>query len=534
MDTPKTADDNSSQVSKASKPLGQVLCFVSAKGGTGKTVLSAVTAYTLLQSGMRVVTIDTDFSTRGLSLFLLGSVLDSYELQIQSKHCLADSILEEISVDDVTPLTIVRGSIEYNVVISNKDVWRGGVPDERFLGGSPWPTERNASPTEYFKYLRQLCERLRKDYDYVIIDTRGGYDFTSAAPATIADGYVVIVEADRVSIEQVSGFKKKIDEYASSSEHFSDIRPAVLKGFIVNKALFSVDDNVFPEALAREYNSKTFGVIPADRDVIRAYQKKDIPQEKFPDSDFSYFSLQTTERLISPEYNWPTGNADRFYKFFSRIRSQWTARKRTEFFQQALTPILLIVFAVSSAIFYLFFKRNFAGYSLPAFYVASALFVLLAAIGAMFSTLSFMRQKQATPFRRKLVAVVFGVLLFGLFYLTAIDVPRTFSQGPLLQRIRDRDQTIASQDEKINELSRQASDANTESQFLRADRDQATKNLVECQNQMNDLQNQIANLKTQAANIKRDRDSAQSALSSSQQEAQNLRVGLADCQRKCR
>src|ERR1700674_2237036 len=114
--------------------IGQIISFVSAKGGVGKTILSATTAYLLLHAGMRVVTIDTDFSTRGLSLYLLGSVLESSELNVQDKHCLANSIFEGVGIYDVTPLKINRGQTEYHVVISNKDVFRGGVPDERLLG----------------------------------------------------------------------------------------------------------------------------------------------------------------------------------------------------------------------------------------------------------------------------------------------------------------------------------------------------------------------------------------------------------------
>ena len=46
------------------KPAGRIIAFVSAKGGTGKTVLSATTAYLLIKAGKKVVTIDSDFSTR--------------------------------------------------------------------------------------------------------------------------------------------------------------------------------------------------------------------------------------------------------------------------------------------------------------------------------------------------------------------------------------------------------------------------------------------------------------------------------------
>jgi chromosome segregation ATPase len=127
-----------------------------------------------------------------------------------------------------------------------------------------------------------------------------------------------------------------------------------------------------------------------------------------------------------------------------------------------------------------------------------------------------------------------GILLIGLTYLTAFDVPKTFSQGPLLQRVRERDQMIASQDEEINKLSRQVLDISSENKFLGADREQVASSLADNQNQINDLQNQIATLKVQLSSIKRDRDSAQSALSNTEQQATSLRQSLNECQRKCR
>jgi peptidoglycan hydrolase CwlO-like protein len=202
--------------------------------------------------------------------------------------------------------------------------------------------------------------------------------------------------------------------------------------------------------------------------------------------------------------------------------------------QQALIPISLIVLAVLCSFFYLSFKRNSAGYSLQAFYIASTIFVLLSTLGAMLSSLLLMRLKQWLTTTRKTFGVAFVILLMGLAYLTAFDVPKTFSQGPLLERVRERDQMIASQGEKIDTILRQLSDLSTENQFLRADRDQTANSLTENQNQINDLQNQIAALKVQVSSMKRDKDSAQSALSNAEQQAQSLQQSLNELQRRCR
>src|SRR5262249_12586472 len=147
----------------------------------------------------------------------------------------------------------------------------------------------------YVEFMRNLCDRFRKEYDYTIIDTRGGYDSTSAVPALLADGYVVVLEADQISVEQVHGLKKNIEEWGVQHQAL----PALI-GFIVKKATFSVEEKSFPESLVSLYGGAHFGTIPLDREAVRAYQQRQIPTKLTPDCDFAYYSFQTIERLISP------------------------------------------------------------------------------------------------------------------------------------------------------------------------------------------------------------------------------------------
>src|SRR6266849_5465081 len=124
-----------SAVSNIERPIGQgrVICFVSVKGGSGKTVITTSTAYVLTRSGKRVVLIDADFSTRGLSLFVLSSLIDAGDLRIPAGACLAESALEKMPVTKVTPLVVSGRSIDFNIILANRNVREGGVPDDRLL-----------------------------------------------------------------------------------------------------------------------------------------------------------------------------------------------------------------------------------------------------------------------------------------------------------------------------------------------------------------------------------------------------------------
>ena len=61
----------------------EIICICSGKGGVGKTLFSSCMGYALTRAGLRVLMIDGDPATDGLSLFLLGPKgihqIDSFE-----------------------------------------------------------------------------------------------------------------------------------------------------------------------------------------------------------------------------------------------------------------------------------------------------------------------------------------------------------------------------------------------------------------------------------------------------------------------
>ena len=213
---------------------GRVITFASAKGGTGKTILAASTAVILLHSGKRVLVVDGDFSTRGLSLFVLGDIISAPDLTVRNEQCIAEYFLSELPLSDIEPRRLDRGGIEYHILFSNADLWRSGVPEKKIL------SDPRIGPKHYVEGMTNLLARFRQEYDYIIVDTRGGFDFTSAVPALLADTYIMVLEPDKVSLAQIEGFEKSISEFAA--DYKINIPP---RGFIVNKASFDPRDELF-------------------------------------------------------------------------------------------------------------------------------------------------------------------------------------------------------------------------------------------------------------------------------------------------
>jgi len=520
--------------------LGQVLCFVSAKGGTGKTILSATAAYLLMRSDMRVLVIDADFSTRGLSLYLLGSILQSGDLIIRQRNCLAEAVLSEIKVEEVEPLSLLREGIAYQAIISNEKVWKGGVPDDRFLGGvTSSGSEMPPLVINYYNFLNKLCKRFRKEFDYIIIDTRGGYDFTSAAPALVADGYIVVIEADKISVEQVAGFKEKIDEFANMiGDKTGDKKEAFLKGFIINKAIFSPEDMGFPEDLLRRYEAKTFGVIPFDRNAIRAYQLKDVPLsfEKYQDSNFCFYTLKALGRVFSPDLNWRDRHISikMYDEFASHVRFLWRNRQRVES-AQARAPYLLFALVLVATAFYFIYKIPGFAWALNASYILMASFILAAVANAVLRTLARMKEEEKKKLPRRAAAVTGLLMIAGLTYLAVVDIPRNFSKDVLNRRIAELDATLATQRKETESLRQSSGEMATQISFLKTDkgaaeaarasaeqqRDVAQQELVaainakaEAQSAYDATQRQLAQLQNRLDNTKQITPEQQAAISS--------------------
>jgi len=170
---------------------GIVLCFTSGKGGSGKTILAASLASMIVQSGLRAVLIDTDFSTRGLSFFALGSLIVSENLVIPWESCIADVLQRETGndtiqtlADKMRPLTLKRGGkqSDWDIFLPNSSFSAGGLPPDFLLGGSGFGGDMETLESKFFDLLDRLLPRLRREYDYIIVDTRGGSDFSSKTP----------------------------------------------------------------------------------------------------------------------------------------------------------------------------------------------------------------------------------------------------------------------------------------------------------------------------------------------------------------
>ncbi len=149
--------------------MGKGIVITSGKGGTGKTLFAVNMAAVLALRGKKVVLVDMDMGLRNLDLYL---------------------------------------GLESRVVYNVMDVFSGLcgirralVRDKRFpclhlLSASPHRDQRDITPL----HMEVLMEKLKEDFDYVLVDAPAGIDKGFDVAVTGSDQGIIITEPEIASL----------------------------------------------------------------------------------------------------------------------------------------------------------------------------------------------------------------------------------------------------------------------------------------------------------------------------------------------
>ena len=163
--------------------MSEVFNLVNLKGGVGKTVSTINIAYSMSAMGKSVLIIDTD--SQGNILTALGRNPDT------SFPTLADimsaAIDGEISYYDVRDCIMRIGSVDV-------------IPANYLLAGLDLKL-MNAMAREYV--LKGIVEYVRKDYDYILIDSPPSLGVIVMNSLTASDYVLIPVEAQYLSFESL-------------------------------------------------------------------------------------------------------------------------------------------------------------------------------------------------------------------------------------------------------------------------------------------------------------------------------------------
>lgn len=256
----------------------QIISFVSGKGGAGKSVILANLAVLLAKEGHRVLMVDCDFFTRGLTFYMIGDkpartgILDYLKGDVTSKHVV--SRLE----------TETKGYATLGLLPASSRTTLYSVSD---LDGKVHAKD-SGSLREIYSNLRELFLQLSRRFDFVLVDTRSGVDPVSLLPALASDEYILVVEEDKTSW-RIGDLL--ISEIMKISDTLVDVKSephSTFKGFIINKITEEIPEEFIQDYLEkRVIEGKCLIQIPLERAVPMAFKEDNLVVDESPSSSFS-------------------------------------------------------------------------------------------------------------------------------------------------------------------------------------------------------------------------------------------------------
>ncbi len=209
--------------------MGEVIVITSGKGGVGKTTTSANVGTALALKGKKVVLVDTDIGLRNLDI-VLG--------------------LENRIVYDI--VDVVEEKCRINQAM---------IKDKRFEGLYLIPAaqtrDKNAVTPEQMK---KLCEELKKDADYVLIDCPAGIEQGFKNAIAGADRAVLVTTPEVAALRDAD---RIIGLLEANELHNTRLIVNRLRAELVQRDdMMGIDD--ISELLAIQL----IGVVPDDEDII--------------------------------------------------------------------------------------------------------------------------------------------------------------------------------------------------------------------------------------------------------------------------
>ncbi|ACA88878.1 AAA family ATPase [Shewanella woodyi] len=184
----------------------KVINVVSGKGGTGKTLLTAVLADILGNEGYSVLVVDLDVFVRGLTSLLYFHRKETIQLTQEDKMSVAEYFIDKgdvevsgkskFSNERYRSFDVIPSVTRVDEVLNFKDI----MPDDK---------------QEAREIISSMLKRLDKGYDFIIFDSRAGYDELISATHFLSDITLCIEEEDDISKITSDNLVKQLEQDAN-------------------------------------------------------------------------------------------------------------------------------------------------------------------------------------------------------------------------------------------------------------------------------------------------------------------------------
>lgn len=213
--------------------MSEAIAVSSGKGGTGKSTVCAGIGNALAHSGFSVVILELDFGFRCLDVFF--RIADKIKFDISDYICGRCRLKECVNkVPSVPGLSIICAPFNFSEEIN-------------------------------YEKIREAVTRLKKLYDYVLIDTGAGADKDIIDSLTAADRIFLVATPDAVSVRDAVHLSEEFNKSGCGNQRL--IINKVHKKYIDHKMVENLD------AVIDKCGIQLIGIVPEDLNLLLFYGK---------------------------------------------------------------------------------------------------------------------------------------------------------------------------------------------------------------------------------------------------------------------
>jgi len=218
--------------------LAQVITITSGKGGVGKSTTTANIATALAKLGKKVIAVDFDIGLRNLDMILgLENRIVYDVVDVMEGHCnLAQAVIKDKRTQN---LHFLPASQTKDKNILNKEK------------------------------VEKLIEELKKDFDYILVDSPAGIESGFEHSIYLADRALIVTTPEISSVRDADRVIGIIDAKSKKAKQGEEVQKHIIinriKPELVEKGeMLSIDDVLHILALP------LIGVVPDDEDIVRS------------------------------------------------------------------------------------------------------------------------------------------------------------------------------------------------------------------------------------------------------------------------
>lgn len=238
----------------------KLIIAVSGKGGTGKTLVSAILVKILSKTGKDVLIIDADPDSNIPEV--LGLDVDKTIGDVR------EDLKKDINNGNISPGTNKWDILDYKIMESivetqNFDLLMMGRPE----GSGCYCAVNNM--------LRKIIENISSNYDYIIIDTEAGLEHLSRRTTQSVDTMLVVSDSSKRGLHTASRVGKLADELEISFDNIY---------LILNRIKEGNEEEI--AKIANDTGLEIIGLIHDDKEIAE-FDLEGMPLIDLPDDNES-------------------------------------------------------------------------------------------------------------------------------------------------------------------------------------------------------------------------------------------------------